>query len=78
MSNYPPGVSGFEPQIAGASERDGEDMSLECDSCEFAGEVPSTLYVWDRYSITQVWECPECGREYERERDAEDFRETDY
>lgn len=30
MSNYPPGVTGFEPQIAGAAETDGYHEVSEC------------------------------------------------
>lgn len=68
MSNYPPGVTGNEWQIAGADER---VISVACESgfnltangdpqedqdCGFSGEV-------DAYSTdgeTWVWDCPRC------------------
>lgn len=78
MSNYPPGVTGFEPQIAGYDESSGPDEEFECDHCEFAGTVETILVYVERYTIVQEWTCPECEHDYSRERDPEDFRETTY
>jgi hypothetical protein len=74
MSNYPPGVTGFEPEIAGYDERDGEDVELECTHCEYAGIVPSTLVLVDAYTVVQEWTCPECEHDYSKEIDVEDLR----
>ena len=57
--NYPPGVTGFEPQIAGYDEADGA-QELEC-ACGWVGEVPTTEYI----SMGEVtwyaeWICPKC------------------
>jgi len=50
MSNYPPGVTGLEYEIAGP---DGED-EVECPEC---GKVACRSYYKRRYWI----ECDECG-----------------
>ena len=66
MSSYPPGVTGFEPQIAGPdSERELPGEERECfDECEWAGEV-DVEEVRYGYTVTEYWTCPECGHEHE-------------
>jgi hypothetical protein len=65
MSNYPPGVTGFEPQIAGSHEM---DEQLLVDACEFegadgnvctfeGGAVDGIVYDHEQFE----WVCPECG-----------------
>jgi len=69
MSNYPPGVSGFEPQIAGYDERE-NIMEVECgyDPCRYALEVPVTeTYSHDVVQWYAVWVCPSCNEENEKE-----------
>lgn len=67
MSNYPPGVSGREPQIAGYDEHELEVTCGECD--HFA----RTLCVGDRWSFT--FTCEACGEE--NEVDCEDYYAPD-
>ena len=69
-SNYPPGVSGFEPQIAGYDERE-VDAEVDCsvDECDFFGTTSCTevstlrgdrLIYGNRY-----WTCPACDENNE-------------
>lgn len=92
MSNYPPGVTGFEPQIAGSHEADDR---MEVGQCEQLGEV-----VIERLSprrvrglvctfeegevdgmiydhVLFVWECPSCRTENELEIDPPEPPEYD-
>lgn len=75
MSNYPDGVTGREPAIAGYDEG---TLNVECDGdiedpqspgdyieCPFSGDV-DVVYV-DR--TTAEWECPVCGETHEEELD---------
>jgi hypothetical protein len=69
LSNYPPGVSGSEWQIAGANESDGV-QELDCgnDTCDACYEVPTS----EEYShgiVTWVaeWVCDKCGETNSRE-----------
>jgi len=66
LSNYPNGVTGFEPQIAGYDEWSEE---RECDVtvydkddneslCDFVGVVDG---YFDNGQM--IWECPKCGNE---------------
>lgn len=71
MNNYPPGVTGLEPQIAGYDSRDGGDVDLECEECEFAGTVESTEILVDGMVIKE-WTCPECEHDYSEEYDPRD------
>lgn len=63
MSNYPPGVTGNEYQIAGCPERDIE-VEYECDECDFNGMVEATEYTTALYrdsrEFTEEFECPGC------------------
>lgn len=63
-SNYPPGVSGNEPQIAGYDER---VISCGCPECGQDVEVEAYLIFVDRIAreATFGFECPECGAETE-------------
>jgi hypothetical protein len=69
MSNFPAGVSGNEPQIAGYDERDGT-RAVECgnDECRLF-EVTSDVSGTDQIAYGEVlflWDCPSCGRGGER------------
>lgn len=57
LSNYPPGVFGNEPEIAGCPESEEFRVcaSLECD---FEGVVTVCFGAYDTY-----WDCPTCGHE---------------
>ena len=69
MSNYPPGVTGFEPEIAGYDERD-NIREVECgyDPCRYALEVPVTeTYSHDVVQWYAVWVCPSCNEENDKE-----------
>ena len=57
-SNYPPGVSGHEPQIVGAPERQVEG-SFICDACD--QEVHAKFTVTLDFEWYGEWVCPECG-----------------
>ena len=63
MSNYPPGVTGSEPEIAGYDEKDGL-QEVECgnDPCTYALEV-GTSEVYSHGIVTWVaeWTCPSCN-----------------
>jgi hypothetical protein len=68
-SNYPPGVSGSEWQIAGADESDGV-QELECgnDECTALYEVPTIEeYSHGDVTWTAEWICNQCGEENSRE-----------
>ena len=66
MSNYPPGVTGNEPQIAGPdSERQDRD-ERECAQCDFNDEV-TIEEVRYGYTTMEYWTCPECGYEHEND-----------
>lgn len=58
MSNYPPGVTGFERQISGADAE--TTREIFCDVCEFDG----TGYAEITGQVVTVW-CPECENEME-------------
>lgn len=65
MSNYPPGVTGNEWQIAGAPER---VISADCGvelpdvedeaQCNFSGDVDAVAV--DEFGDWE-WYCPDCG-----------------
>jgi hypothetical protein len=68
-SNYPPGVSGSEWQIAGADESDGV-QELDCgnDECAASYEVPTIEeYSHGDVTWTAEWVCNQCGEENSRE-----------
>lgn len=74
MSNYPPGVSGNEWQIAGpqAETIETREVEHECDPKRFeegfVGEVEAEVTYWDRYSPLGIaYTCPKCGAEVETE-----------
>ncbi len=69
MSNYPPGVSGFEPQIAGYPEREETREVGPCGQgdgevdCPFEGGAVAGTFVGDEHGGTFYWGCPMCGNE---------------
>lgn len=85
MSNYPPGVTGFEPAIAGAqSERD-ETRWVEHECGEpfekdFTGNVEGTVVQWDFWHRDFCFECPQCKEDVDQadEPDEPEADEPDY
>lgn len=81
-SNYPPGVSGFEPQIAGYDENEFNDarecscQNEECSEFEILEErdVYVTRWYTHRTVVNEQWEytCPKCGNKSEWDREYED------
>lgn len=77
MNNYPPGVTGFEPQIAGYPEIP-MSAEVECPAggthsysdgdydwdCGFGGLVKGSAINYDG-EVIFYWECPECGKDNE-------------
>lgn len=78
-SNYPPGVSGNEPEIVGHDE---EEVTLQvtCDTerrghfegmgdweeeCGWTGDVVGTRVWLSPYEAIFHWECPACQGEHE-------------
>ena len=63
-SNYPPGVSGFEPEIAGPADERDEYREVQCedeDNCDFAGEVNGLAIYWSYDTVDFEWTCPVCS-----------------
>ena len=72
--NYPPGVTGNEPEIAGYPETEAVEEGA-CRDCPFWAEV--TITTWTTPSeICKTWTCPECGSEQET-REGYDPRDFD-
>lgn len=69
-SNYPPGVTGNEPEIAGTTSR-AVTVAFDCDRCQFSGEVEAEQSMTSRsaHSIefVEFIVCPGCGRQLERD-----------
>ena len=74
LSNYPPGVTGFEPEIAGYEEW---SEKRECEAtvydendnesfCDFRGVVDGWV---DGEKLR--WDCPKCGNEASEDYDVE-------
>ena len=67
-SNYPPGVSGFEPEIAGAYESESlQELNCGNDECDACYEVP-TIEDWAHDTVVWFaeWVCNKCGDENSR------------
>lgn len=73
MSNYPEGVTGREPQIAGPSHEYWVEYDLACgfDGCPLLDQEQSVQLDVEVYGEVEYgeWECGACGRcnEYEGE-----------
>jgi len=70
--SYPPGVSGFEPEIAGYPDPDLiEKREVSCPMCEYEGEADVSVWLRterDEDGAYQVddgtfYTCPKCGAE---------------
>lgn len=83
MSNYPPGVTGFEDAFGPRFEHE-EVRLVECEDCGWKDELPVLRQGWST-GMTDYWQCPGCQAEhdddvedeapdYERER----YDERDY
>lgn len=78
LSNYPPGVTGNEPEIAGYDEADVTVQDFTCPRCEaVAAEVDGVRMRASRYAYVDIVECPSCGATTETEHDVEDDRDPD-
>lgn len=64
LSNYPPGVTGNEPEIVGWHEEE-EEHYCEDEHCEDSG-VTMIVTVASRSAQSEegYWECATCGTEY--------------
>lgn len=81
-SNYPPGVTGFEPQIAGYDSKESVDhreASCQNDECvEFDDVKEREIVLTKEYASHNVvfenwsWACPTCGLSSDFEREYED------
>jgi len=65
MNNYPPGVSGLEPEIEGPLREEEVVVDFVCKNCVDDGrERWGFLQLYrDKYWIV-FWDCPSCGTEY--------------
>lgn len=78
MSNYPPGVTGFEPEIAGYDERDVVLDEFYCRTCEVEQvQVDAVVMQATAYTTVTVTVCPLCGATTETETEIEDDRDPD-
>ena len=63
MSNYPPGVTGREPQISGYPEKE-EARFVICKAerfaCSFEGTVLATVINMGDDEAEVQWRCPTC------------------
>ena len=66
MSNYPPGVSGNEPEIAGYPEREitrtMQCTNELCELFEIDADVEGVEYLWGGGQASFDGECAMCGR----------------
>ena len=66
-SNYPPGVTGREPQISGYPEKE-ERRNVVCEvddgpGCRFEGTVVVTVFDIGGDEAEVQWDCPQCKRQ---------------
>lgn len=78
MSNLPPGVSGFEPAIAGAQSEWDEERTVECGECDWSGDVTGTVSQWSFWERSFWWECPQCGHEHDTEDEPDEPEAPEY
>jgi hypothetical protein len=72
FSNYPPGVTGNELEIAGPdSEKEAtqevECRNDDCELCDIPQEVEGMEWTYGG-TIYFDWKCPSCGKEEQEER----------
>lgn len=60
-SNYPPGVTGREYEIAGADKEFEAARKCEDEDCGFHGIVEI-----EEYQKQQWWTCPKCGKAHDK------------
>lgn len=65
MSNYPPGVSGNEYEIAGPDREFTDER--DCSNCDRTAVVDVTGYGWEEW-----WTCPYCAGYMQVEIEPED------
>jgi hypothetical protein len=85
-SNYPPGVSGNEPEIAGfdvAHEMDHREVACDNEECteyqQHAEQFVEVAREYQTYVLFESWEwtCPKCGDKtsYDDEIDYDDMHD---
>lgn len=72
MSNYPPGVTGFEDAFGPQREWDAtREVVHECNEdlfeTPFNGDVEGTVIVWNSPPAQFAYECPQCGEDVTEE-----------
>lgn len=82
MSNYPPGVTGNEYEIAGADEVE-LTVSACCDNktcAEYSKDVDDQKVTAEVYKgvVYYSWDCPVCEVTAEFERDQSEWEDRDY
>lgn len=78
MSNYPPGVTGNEPQIAGYDEDEIEVDDWTCDQCDHHADMITGYQIRaSRETYIRLVDCPACGAVDESEHEYEDDRDPD-
>lgn len=74
MNNYPPGVTGLEPEIAGYPERDFKG-ELTCGGCEVTAIIECTEYRVGGERIID-WDCATCDTENQTVIEVDDDPDT--
>ena len=60
--SYPPGVTGYEREIAGPDRAFMASRECKGPDCDFDGDVEI-----EEYHGTRDWSCPSCGHEHYEE-----------
>ena len=75
LSNYPPGVTGLEPQIAGG--RSGGEVEIEAEEVEcLCGEVTESVAITaelENGNLYGEWTCKTCGHVNDWDADSIDY-----
>jgi hypothetical protein len=82
MSNYPPGVTGNEYEIAGGVETE-LTITASCENtecAEYGADVDDQEVLAEAYggTVTYDWDCPVCGTTSSYERDESEWDDRDY
>jgi hypothetical protein len=78
LSNYPPGVTGMEREIAGGNEQDGEqDLDCDCGHTQTVGTSEDyshgVVYWWADWTCDNCKDTHSSEGEYEPSEDVEDY-----
>lgn len=73
LSNYPPGVTGNEYEIAGPDETWEDPAPGPCPECGYSpsDDEDSDPVTFERYQGNVWWNCPACGCQVDVETDYE-------